>query len=270
MSERKESRRAAQEEFRRALTGEFEPVKASPEHAPRTDMPEPSSFRANAEAAASMSGEASALSGASEDAAGERRVPASDAKRAVAARAERLRAQKKRRHRIVFIVVATLVALAIAIALAFTFLGSAANNPLEGFFDESAQSGQAPNKTPAELQAELNRIVEEGMFNISIASVIEFAGPNASGKAYIENVPNNPYDMTVDITLKETGESVYASKGIAPGNYIEDIQLTAALESGSHDAVATFTAYDRETHAEKGKAAAEVTLLIGKGGDASG
>lgn len=241
MSDRKDPHRAAQEEFRRALTGEFEPVKATP-----------------GPAAANPASERPAS------------APGSDAKRAVAIRAERMRAQKKRQRRIALLAVAAIVALAVAAALAFALLGSAADNPLEGFFDESAQEGQAPNKTPAELQAELNRIVEEGMFNISIASVIEFSAPDATGKAYIENVPNNPYDMTVDITLADSGESVYASKGIAPGNYIEDIALAKALEPGMHEAVATFTAYDRETHDEKGKAAAEVTLLIGKGGDASG
>lgn len=262
MSERKESHRAAQEEFRRALTGEFEPVKASSDRTSKLESSASKPHREDAATSGSSTRDASERSG--------ERVAVSDAKRAVAARTERLRAQKKRQRRIVVIVMASLAALAFAGAFAFAFFGSAENNPLEGFFDESAQSGQAPNKTPAELQAELNRIVEDGMFNISIASVIEFSGPSATGKAYIENVPNNPYDMTVDITLSDTGESVYASKGIAPGNYIEDIQLAAALEPGSHDAVATFTAYDRETHAEKGKAAAEVTLLIGKGGDASG
>ena len=263
MSDRKESHRAAQEEFRRALTGEFEPVKATPK-------PDPASVAEASGSASVAANESSAAKSGGPSIATEA-VPQSAAKRAVAARAERMQEQKKRQRKVLIIVAAALVALAVAIALAFTFLGSAtSNNPLEGFFDDNAQAGQAPNKTPAELQAELNRIVEEGMFNISIASVIEFTGPDASGKAYIENVPNNPYDMTVDITLKETGESVYASKGIAPGNYIEDIKLAAALEPGSHDAVATFTAYDRETHTEKGKAAAEVTLLIGKGGDASG
>lgn len=238
MTERKESHRAAQEEFRRALTGDFEPVKVEPQ-------------QDSAEQALPRESEVS------------------DAKRAVAARAERMRAQKLRRRRTTICVAGVLVLLALVAVCAFAFLPAAGTASVEGFFDENAQEGQAPNKTPAELQAELNRIVEEGMFNISISSVIEFASFDATGKAYIENVPGNPYDMKVEITLADSGETVYSSKGIAPGNYIEDIVLETTLDSGMHEALATFTAFDRETHEEKGKAAAEVTLLIGKGGDAS-
>lgn len=247
MAERKESHRAAQEEFRRALTGEFEPVTASPEQEKRVDEATPAAFPTQVGGTA----------------------PLSDAKRAVAARAERMQAQKARRRRRIMGAGGVLVLLVLAAVCAFAFLPVAGTTNIEGFFDENAQEGQAPNKTPAELQAELNRIVEEGMFNISISSVIEFTSPDATGKAYIENVPGNPYDMKVEMTLADSGEVVYSSKGIAPGNYIEDIALESTLEPGMHEALATFTAFDRETHEEKGKAAAEVTLLVGKGGDAS-
>lgn len=249
MLERKEPHRAAQEEFRRALTGEFEPISA-PEPANEAD--------ASANRAPSTGSDA------------ESAAPADAAKRAVAARAERMRAQKKRRRRFAAVGILVLVLVAAGVVAFAMMQPHEAAEQGESFFDDSAQSGQAPNKTPAELQAELNRVVEEGMFNISIASVIEFATPDASGKAYIENVPSNPYDMTVEITLSDSGEKVYQSKGIAPGNYIEDIVLDVPLEPGVHEAVATFAAYDRDTHAQKGKAAAEVALIVGKGGDASG
>lgn len=249
MLERKEPHHAAQEEFRRALTGEFEPVRASGP----ANASQPSANRAPS---------------AGSDAAPA--VPADAAKRAVAARAERMRSQKKRRRRFAAVGILVLVLVAAGVAAFALAQPHEVAEQGESFFDENAQSGQAPNKTPAELQAELNRVVEEGMFNISIASVIEFATPDASGKAYIENVPSNPYDMTVEITLSDSGEKVYQSKGIAPGNFIEDIVLDVPLEPGVHEAVATFAAYDRDTHAQKGKAAAEVALIVGKGGDASG
>lgn len=152
----------------------------------------------------------------------------------------------------------------VACVLASSTLGAAAINPDEAFFDKSAQEGQAPNKTPEEQRAEMGRVVEEGTFCISIASAIVFAEPGEPGKAYIENVPNNPYDLTVDIALKDSGESVYTSKGIAPNSYIEDIHLKAMLEPGSYQAIATFSAYDRTKHVEQYQAKAEVTLILGK------
>lgn len=243
MADRKDMRADTQEEFRRALSGEA----ASGEAA------QP---RAEAGRAAEGSSPAQAASGGD------------GARTAVAERAQLVRRKQKRRRMVAGAVAAVLVAAA-AVTGAMWAFAPPAEEP-ESFFDESAQAGQAPNKTPAELQAELNRVVEEGMFNISIASVIEFPSPDGEADAYIENIPGNPYDMAVAITLDDTGETVYQSKGIAPGNYIEKVTLSKALEPGAHDATATFTAYDRETHQERGKAAAEVALIVGKGGDASG
>lgn len=130
------------------------------------------------------------------------------------------------------------------------------------FFDQNAILGQAPYKTPEEVQAELDRIVEEGMFNISIASVVEFADGTAPGTAYIENVPGNRYVMQVNIALDDTGETVYESKGLKPGSYIEDITLSKDLEPGNYAATATFSALDTDSLEEVGKAAAKVTLSV--------
>lgn len=132
----------------------------------------------------------------------------------------------------------------------------------DDFFDLNAQEGQAPYKTPEEMQAELDRIVEEGMFNISIASVIQFDEGTQPGKAYIENVPGNRYLMQVTIALDDGGETVYETKAIKPGQYIEEITLTKDLDQGAYPATATFTAFDQESREEVGKAAAKVTLNV--------
>ena len=172
-------------------------------------------------------------------------------------------ANRRRRSRIAIGVLALFAAALLAVGAA-SLLGTTATGEgaVDDFFDPNAKAGQVPTKTPEEMQAELDRIVEEGMFDLSIASVIEFASPGATGKACIENVPGNRYDMTVSIRLDGTCEEVYASRGIAPGNYIEDIALVRELATGSHDATATFTAYDRETHVEVGAAAAKVVLAV--------
>ncbi len=131
-----------------------------------------------------------------------------------------------------------------------------------GWLDSNAKSGQAPYKTNEEVQAELNRQVEEGMFNISIASVVEFPDGTSPGTAYIENIPGNRYDMMVEITLDDTGESVYQSGALAPDSYIDDITLTKDLDAGTYPSTATFTAYDHDSHEAVGKAAAKVSLVV--------
>lgn len=168
------------------------------------------------------------------------------------------RAAKKSRTRNIVIGVIVVLVLAGAVFAAWFFL----NPDNSGLFDPNAQAGQAPYKTQEEIQEELNRQVEEGMFNISIASVIQFENGTAPGKAYIENVPGNHYAMQVTITLDDTGETVYETKAIKPGNYIEDITLTKDLDAGAHEATATFTALDSESLEEVGKAAAKINLNV--------
>ncbi len=158
-----------------------------------------------------------------------------------------------------FVIIAILIVLAIAaVGLGIWWFGAGGSD----FYDANANSGQAPYKTEEEIQAELNRVVEEGMLNISIASVIEFEDGTSPGVAYIENVPSNKYVMRVTITLDDTDETVYQSGGIKPDSYIETIKLSKDLDAGSYPATATFTAYDPDSLEEVGQAAAKITLAI--------
>lgn len=162
------------------------------------------------------------------------------------------------RLRVAVVVLAALVVILLAL------LGIRSCSQDDGFsYDSNAIQGQAPYKTAEELQAELNRIVDEGMFNISIASVIRFADGASAGTAYIENVPGNRYDMQVTITLDSDGSEVYRSGVLAPDSYIGDITLSQNLAAGEYDATATFTALNGETHEEEGKAAAKISLVVG-------
>lgn len=129
-------------------------------------------------------------------------------------------------------------------------------------FDSNAQTGQAPYKSAEEMQAELDRTVEEGMFNISIASVIEFADGTSSGTAYIENVPGNRYNMQVTILDDATGNVLYESGVLAPNQFIEDITLAQDLEPGTYDATATFRAMDPTTYEEVGQVAAKIAINV--------
>ena len=183
--------------------------------------------------------------------------PPQGAPRPSAGRPGQPQQQQKSKKPLIIVLIVILLALAGLGIWWFTAGGGGG-----GFFDNTAQSGQAPYKTAEEIQAELNRQVEEGMFNISIASVVEFADGTSPGTAYIENVPGNRYNMTVEITLDDSGEVVYQSRGLAPDSYIDDITLTKDLDAGTYPATATFTAYDTESLEEVGKAAAKVSLVI--------
>lgn len=129
-------------------------------------------------------------------------------------------------------------------------------------FNPNAQTGQAPYKTAEEVQAELDRVVEEGMFDISIASVIQFEDGTSTGTAYIENIPGNRYNMQVTITDDASGDVLYESGVLQPNQYIEDIALARDLDAGTYEATALFKALDSTTYDEVGQAAAKVTVNV--------
>jgi methionine-rich copper-binding protein CopC len=67
----------------------------------------------------------------------------------------------------------------------------------------------------------------------------------------------------VAIKLDDTGETVYQSKGIKPGQYISYIRLAKKLDAGEYAATATFTAYTQDTHQVVGSTGAQLTLYVG-------
>lgn len=172
-------------------------------------------------------------------------------------------AQKRarRRRRIIAIVCSLLVLVAVGAGV-FLWL-----NPLDGtsggrFHNPNGELGQLEGKTPEEIQAELNRVVDEGMFNISIAEVLTFPDGTSEGDVRIENVPNNHYLMDVTVTLDETGEEVYESGILEPNHHITKGTLKVDLDKGIYPATALFTALDAETEEVVGQAAAEVTVMV--------
>lgn len=132
----------------------------------------------------------------------------------------------------------------------------------DDWFDASAIEGTLPGKSPEEIQSMLNQIVEEGMFNVSIAPTIVFENAQAEGQARIENIPANHYNMSVKITLDKTSETIYESKGIRPGQYIEYIRLQKELRPGEYAATALFSAYDAEDLSEQGRVAVKITVVV--------
>ena len=130
--------------------------------------------------------------------------------------------------------------------------------------DRNALEGFLPGKSQEEIQAELNRIIEEGRVNISMnpTPVIKDGEINVR----IENVPANHYYLQVDVYLyPETGnaekrELVYSSGILKQNFYIENGKTETSVKTGEYDGIAIFSALDPETGEEIGKAS--LTLVI--------
>ena len=127
--------------------------------------------------------------------------------------------------------------------------GKISDNRLED--SVAAQLGQLDGKSEAEIQEELNRVVEDGTMAISINVNPVF--------------PNNKYAQVVSITLDDGGAEIYNSGLIQPNYHIQTDKLSQPLEAGTYDCTATFTAYDTsdsENPIEVGSAAAKITISV--------
>lgn len=172
------------------------------------------------------------------------------------------RKRKSRSNRGLIVIVCLLTLALITLLSVYVIYPAVKGGKPSNFFDPRARSGTLPGKTQEEIQAELNKIVEEGMFNISIASVVTVKAGTTEALARIENIPANHHNMTVSITLEESNEVIYESAGLAPGQYIEYARLNRKLAPGEYQALALFTAYDTDDLSKAGQAAAKITIVV--------
>lgn len=156
------------------------------------------------------------------------------------------------------IIIAALALVAALVVGAFLFL----NSTQIGDSYRSGKLGQLDGKSEEEIRAELDRIVEEGMFNISIARIVQLQTGNSEGEFRIENSPANRYNMQVDIARSDTGETIYSSDILEPNYHIQYAKLDESLPAGTYDCIATFHALDPDTDQEIGQAACALTIVV--------
>lgn len=124
--------------------------------------------------------------------------------------------------------------------------------------DRNALAGFLPGKTEEEIQAELNRIIDKGRFNVSINPTPTLE--HGEIDLLIENVPANHYLMQVEVLIPEKDLTVYQSGLIKPGYFIERAETDVKLASGDYNGLAVFHALHTDTQEEIGKTS--VTMQI--------
>ena len=130
------------------------------------------------------------------------------------------------------------------------------------WFDKAAKDGMIEGRTEKEIQEILNTVVQEGMFNVSINPTPSFQDGKSEGNLCIENIKANHYYARVVLTLDKTGEELFESKGLKPGQYIENVKLEKNLKKGTYPATAQFIITDPDTLKDIGKVNTQVTLTV--------
>ena len=163
----------------------------------------------------------------------------------------------RRRTSRVWIVLAVVLALALAgMAVAFFVLTSP--SPDDALApDPNVKVGSLTGNTD-----DLDKIVEEGLLTFSINVTPVFDDGQAQGNLMIENTNINNNRFTCAIYRNDTGERIYQSGALDPGQYIEYAPLEVDLEAGEYPCTAYFSTYSLQDNAPIGQAAAEITIYV--------
>ena len=129
-------------------------------------------------------------------------------------------------------------------------------------YDDAAIEGGWESLSQEEIEANLNRQVEEGYINISMNASPVFENGQAEGNLMIVNETVNRYPQQVIITRNDNGETIYTSAAIPVGSKIAADALDVVLPAGTYECTAMFHSLDPETGAILGSAGASIVITI--------
>ena len=118
-------------------------------------------------------------------------------------------------------------------------------------------NGIAPDLTPEEIRAMLQKEVDKSKIAFSIYTEPVFKGKK--GTIMFANPRYSAHD--IELEVKVDNKVIIKTQKISPDQYIEDIELIGkALKKGKHKGIATIKAYDRETNEIVGEVAADMDI----------
>jgi len=99
-----------------------------------------------------------------------------------------------------------------------------------------------------------------GSYEVTMNTTWNFpSGDAASENAYVKNAEANTNSVYFDVTLEETGETIFESPIIPVGSWLDNITLDSVLEDGIYDCVITYHLLDEE---EQSISTVKLTLKI--------
>lgn len=117
-------------------------------------------------------------------------------------------------------------------------------------------------KTGTPVMEQLQEKADTENFRFQILARPQFDSADAKGEIMIANPVDNPYKMSVIITLDESDKEVYASEILSPGERIRYAELTAHLDEGEYPATAVFSVLDQKTEEVVGAVEAGLVITV--------
>lgn len=151
--------------------------------------------------------------------------------------------------------------IAILFILLFLFKCNCPMNVDNGDLEKGSIDFVQP-KADRDLQEEVNKAVELGMFNVFMNTDITFEDSNSKGNLLIQNSETNRSPVFVEIYLKDTNELVYKSDEIPVGYKIEEGQLNVSLDKGTYKCIAYFNVIDEASKEVVNRIGLNVKLTV--------
>lgn len=120
----------------------------------------------------------------------------------------------------------------------------------------------AKKMSDKEIAEAAQKKADASQFNMVIGSKAEINSQTQKGNLNIKNPQTNAYPVNVVITDDETGDVIYTSGAIEPGEEVRQVQLEKSLAKGTYHATARFSLYDPKTKSKKGEVAAGVSFVV--------
>ncbi|GAX46503.1 hypothetical protein [Pseudolactococcus reticulitermitis] len=120
----------------------------------------------------------------------------------------------------------------------------------------------AKKMSDKELAEFAQKKADASHFNMMISSKVDIASQTQEGTLHIRNPKNNTYPVNVVIIEDQTGDIIYTSGAIEPGEEVSHVRLEKKLSKGTYQTTAHFSLYDPVTKAKKGEVAAGVNVIV--------
>ncbi|GCF95309.1 hypothetical protein NRIC_32000 [Enterococcus florum] len=142
------------------------------------------------------------------------------------------------------------------------FLAPKAQNMSVVSGDFLPEGKDAQKMSDQEIATLAQQTVDKSQFNLMIASESAIDAATQKGMLHIKNPETNGYPINVEIFDDQTGEILYTSGAIQPGEEVSEIQLEKPLNEGTHKTTALFSLYDPQTKQKQGEVSAGVTISV--------
>lgn len=162
--------------------------------------------------------------------------------------------KKKKRNKII-----TFIIMIILLLLLLSRCCSSCSNLSPSDISQGEIEWNQP-RASRDLQAEIDKAVEQGMFNVFMNTNIVFQDGNSKGNMMIQNIDTNVYPMYVEIYHDDT--LLYKSDIIDPGYKIEEAKLDTALSKGTYDCTAYFYVTDSNKQEVQNKIGLNIKITV--------